>query len=145
MAIQVPVLEHDTGAAIRFLDEQHLHLARLVEGSPAPVDLTASASNDSDRWVHDPSQDVYRSLMSSTRLNVTLDGAAAEKLSAMAQRMHVNEGTLARSLLLTAIDEADPDPANIVALLDGIDGAWEDAQVGWQQAQDGQTIPLDQL
>ena len=83
--------------------------------------------------------------MPSTRLNVTLDGAAAEKLSAMAQRMHLNEGTLARSLLLTAIDEADPDPANIVALLDGIDGAWDDAQTGWQQAQDGQTIPLDQL
>lgn len=83
--------------------------------------------------------------MPSTRLNVTLDGTAAEKLSAMAQRMHVNEGTLARSLLLTAIDEADPDPANIVALLDGIDGAWEDAHVGWQQARDGRTIPLDQL
>jgi len=83
--------------------------------------------------------------MSSTRLNVTLDEATVRKLSAMARRMHVNEGTLARSLLMTAIDEADPDPANIVALLDGIDGAWEDAQVGWRQAHDGRTIPLDQL
>lgn len=83
--------------------------------------------------------------MSSTRLNVTLDEATAEKLSAMARRLHVNEGTLARSLLLTAIDEADPDPANIVALLDSIDGAWEDAQTGWRQAKDGQTVPLDQL
>lgn len=83
--------------------------------------------------------------MASTRLNVTLDDGAAQKLSAMARRMHVNEGTLARSLLLTAIDEADPDPANIVALLDCIDGAWEDAQAGWHEAQDGDTIPLDQL
>jgi hypothetical protein len=83
--------------------------------------------------------------MSSTRLNVTLDGAAAEKLSAMARRMHINEGTLARALLLTAIDEAEPDPANIVALLDGIDGAWADAEAGWQQAQAGQTVALDQL
>jgi hypothetical protein len=95
--------------------------------------------------VHGLLQDVYRALMSSTRLNVTLDEAAAQKLSAMARRMHINEGTLARSLLLTALDEADPEPANIVALLDGIDGAWEDAQAGWRQAQDGQTIPLDQL
>lgn len=83
--------------------------------------------------------------MSSTRLNVTLDEGAAAKLSAMAERMHVNEGTLARSLLMTAIEEADPDPANIVALLDGIDGAWEDAQVGWRQAQEGDTVPLDRL
>lgn len=83
--------------------------------------------------------------MTSTRLNVTLDEAASERLAAMARRMHVNEGTLARSLLMTAIDEADPDPGNIVALLDGIDGAWEDAQVGWRQAQDGETVPLDDL
>jgi hypothetical protein len=83
--------------------------------------------------------------MSTSRLNVTLDEATAEKLSALARRMHVNEGTLARSLLSMAIDEADPEPANIVALLDSIDGAWEDAEAGWRQAQDGQTIPLDQL
>lgn len=83
--------------------------------------------------------------MSSTRINVTLDEATAQKLSAMAERMHVNEGTLARSLLSTAIDEADPDPSNIVKLLDGIDGAWEDAREGWRQAQAGDTIPLDQL
>lgn len=97
------------------------------------------------RYLHDPLQDGYLLPVSSTRLNVTLDEAAAQKLSAMARRMHVNEGGLARSLLLTAIDEADPSPANIVALLDGIDGAREDAQVGWRQAQDGQAIPLDQL
>jgi hypothetical protein len=83
--------------------------------------------------------------MTTTRLNITLDDATAQKLSAMAQRMHVNEGTLARSLLTSAIDEADPDPANIVALLDGLPGAWEDAQEGWRQAKAGDTIPLDQL
>lgn len=83
--------------------------------------------------------------MVTTRLTVTLDESTAQKLSSMAERMHVNEGTLARSLLSTAIDEADPDPANLVQLLDGIDGAWEDAQEGWRQAQAGGTIPLDQL
>ena len=51
--------------------------------------------------------------MSSTRLNVALAGAAAEKLSAMARRMHVNGGTLARSLLITAIDGADPVPTPV--------------------------------
>jgi hypothetical protein len=83
--------------------------------------------------------------MAPTRLNITLDEASAQKLSAMAQRMHVNEGTLARSLLTSALDEADPDAADIVALLDGITGAWEDAQEGWRQAQAGDTIPLDRL
>lgn len=83
--------------------------------------------------------------MAPTRLNITLDEAAAQRLSAMARRMHVNEGTLARSLLTTALDEADPDAANIIALLDGIPGAWEDAQKGWQQAQAGETVSLDQL
>jgi hypothetical protein len=34
--------------------------------------------------------------MSTMRLNVTLDADAAEKLTALARRMHVNEGTLAR-------------------------------------------------
>jgi hypothetical protein len=36
----------------------------------------------------------------------------------------VNPGTLARSLLSAALDEAEPDPATIVALLDSIPGAW---------------------
>lgn len=83
--------------------------------------------------------------MAPTRLNITLDEASAQKLSAIARRMHINEGTLARSLLTSALDEAEPDAANIVALLDGIAGAWEDAQEGWGQAQAGDTIPLDQL
>jgi hypothetical protein len=83
--------------------------------------------------------------MPTTRLNITLDETSAYKLSAMARRMHVNEGTLARSLLTTALDEAELDAANIVALLDGITGAWDDAAEGWRQAQAGDTIPLDQL
>lgn len=83
--------------------------------------------------------------MATARLNITLDQAAAQKLSAMARRMHINEGTLARSLLTSALDEAEPDAANIVALLDGIPGAWGDAQEGWRQARAGDTIALDQL
>jgi hypothetical protein len=47
--------------------------------------------------------------------------------------------------LASALDEADPDPRNVVQLLDGIDGAHERAQLGVRQAQAGQTVPLDQL
>ena len=83
--------------------------------------------------------------MAPTRLNITLDETSANKLAAMAERMHVNEGTLARSMLATAIDQAEPNASNLVALLDGIPGAWEDAQTGWQQAQAGDTVPLDEL
>jgi len=80
-----------------------------------------------------------------TRLNVTLDSEHAAKLSMLAERTHVQEGTLARSLLSSALDEADPDPRMITALLDGIPGAWERAQLGLRQAAEGKTIPLDEL
>jgi hypothetical protein len=67
------------------------------------------------------------------------------KLARLAARVHVNEGTLARSLLSSALDDADPDPANVVALLDGIDGAYERAQLGLRQAGAGETVALDDL
>lgn len=79
------------------------------------------------------------------RLNITLDPQSAAKLGRLAERMHVQPGTLARSLLASALDEADPDPADLVALLDAIPGAYERAQVGLRQANAGETIPLDQL
>jgi hypothetical protein len=80
-----------------------------------------------------------------TRLNVTLDSEHAAKLSMLAERTHVQEGTLARSLLSSALDEADPDPRTITALLDGIPGAYERAELGLKQASEGKTIPLDAL
>jgi hypothetical protein len=81
----------------------------------------------------------------STRLNVTLDSEYAAKLSRLAERTHVQEGTLARSLLSSALDEADPDPRTITALLDGIPGAYERAQRGLREVAEGKTIPLDAL
>jgi predicted transcriptional regulator len=80
-----------------------------------------------------------------SRLNVTLDPEHAERLARLAERMHVQEGTLARSLLSTAIEEADPDARTVTALLDGIPGALEEARLGLQQAREGKTIPLDEL
>ncbi len=81
----------------------------------------------------------------STRLNVTLDSEHAAKLALLAERTHTQEGTLARSLLSHAIDEADLDARHAVGLLDGIPGAFERAQLGLEQARSGKTVPLDQL
>ncbi|WP_370324030.1 hypothetical protein [Euzebya sp.] len=79
------------------------------------------------------------------RVNVTLDEERAAKLSRLAARVHVAEGTLARSLLSSAIDDADPDPDNVVALLDAIPGAFDRAQLGLRQTAEGGTIPLADL
>jgi hypothetical protein len=64
------------------------------------------------------------------RVTVTLDEAHALKLPRLAERTHTNEGTLAHSLLASALDEADPDPRHIAELVDGIPGAFERAQLG---------------
>ena len=79
------------------------------------------------------------------RLNVTLDDDSLAKLRRLAQRARVQEGTLARSLLSVAIDEADVDPRNVVEILDGITGAFDRAQLGAAQASEGRTSPLDEL
>ncbi len=83
--------------------------------------------------------------MATTRLNVTLDPEYAARLARLAERTHVHEGTLARSLLSMAIEDADPDSRNITALLDGIPGAYERAQLGLRQAKEGRTVSLDEL
>jgi adenylate kinase family enzyme len=79
------------------------------------------------------------------RLNVTLDDEHAEKLSQLAERMHLQPGTVARSLLSQALDEADPEARTVVELLDGIPGSYERAHLGLDQARAGQTVPLDEL
>ncbi len=82
---------------------------------------------------------------SARRINVTLDSVYAAKLSGLAARTHVNEGTLARSLLSQALDEADPDARDVAALLDGLPGAFERAQAGLEDANYGRTVALDDL
>ena len=79
------------------------------------------------------------------RVNITLDEVRAAKLTRLAARVHVNEGTLARSLLSSALDDADPDVENVVALLDGLAGAYDRAVTGRQQAVDGETVSLADL
>lgn len=75
-------------------------------------------------------------------INVTLDNEQAEKLRALAERTHVQEGTLARSLLSSALDVADPEARHIAALLAGIPGALDRAQEGLAEARAGEGIPL---
>ena len=79
------------------------------------------------------------------RLNVTLDPEHAARLARLAERAHVREGTLARSLLSVAIEEADPDARHVVAVLDGIPGAYERALQSLERARAGETIALDEL
>ena len=86
-----------------------------------------------------------RSMANGQRLNITLDDERATKLARLAARVHVNEGTLARSMLSTAIDDADPDAASVTAVLDGIPGAFERAEAGRRDSRNGATVPLDQL
>lgn len=79
------------------------------------------------------------------RLNITLEPRQAEKLARLAERMHLQPGTVARSLLSSALDDADPDVRNVVDVLDGIPDAYERAQLGLRQAETGETVPLDEL
>ncbi len=79
------------------------------------------------------------------RVNVSLDPIYAAKLRTLAERMHLAEGTLARSLLTSALDDADPDARNVAELLDEIPGAFERARMGREQAAAGLGIPLDDL
>ena len=76
---------------------------------------------------------------------MTLDEEHALKLASLAERTHVQEGTIARSLLSTALDGADPDPARIIEILDAIPGAWERTQEGIAEAGRGEGIPLSDL
>jgi hypothetical protein len=81
----------------------------------------------------------------SKRYNIQLDAEHSAKLEALAARTHVQAGTLARSLLSTAIDEADPDPAVITEILNAIPGSFERHQQGRADAREGRTMPLEDL
>ncbi len=81
----------------------------------------------------------------SARVNIVLDEERALKLKRLADRTHTNAGTLARSMLSTALDEADPDPRTITDLLDRIPGAWEDVMAAEDDIKAGRYVPLEDL
>jgi len=80
-----------------------------------------------------------------TRINVTLEPEYAERLAVLAERAHVQAGTLARSLLAHAIDEADIDAQGVVEILEGIPGSFERAEQGVEAVRRGEGVPLDRL
>ncbi|MEX1169543.1 MAG: hypothetical protein WEE50_05310 [Chloroflexota bacterium] len=82
---------------------------------------------------------------STNRVNIVLDDERATKLHRLAERTHTNPGTIARSLLATALDEADPDARHITDLLDSIPGAFDRAQQGRAEALAGAGVPLEKL
>lgn len=79
------------------------------------------------------------------RFNVTVDPERAAKLAALAQRYHLAPGSLARSLLSQAIDDADLSGRYVTDLLRRIPGAFEDVRRGHEQALRGETIDLETL
>ena len=81
----------------------------------------------------------------SSRVNVILDDEHAVKLRRLAERTHTNPGTIARSLLSTALEEADPDPRGVTELLDRLPGAFDSAQRGRAEARAGLGTPIEDL
>ena len=79
------------------------------------------------------------------RINVLLDEEHAARLRRMADQSHAAEGTLARSLLSRAIDDAEVDGRTIVEVLNGIPGARESIARGREQFARGEGVPLDEL
>lgn len=79
------------------------------------------------------------------RVNVTLDEEHAQRLALLAARTHIQEGTLARSLLSSALDQVDPGSAKVTEILESIPGAWERTQEGLAQAARGEGKRLDEL
>jgi len=79
------------------------------------------------------------------RINVTLDDEHAARLSQLAERLHVQEGTVARSLLSQALEDVDPEPRHIADLLNRIPGARDRIAAGLADLDAGRTIPLDEL
>jgi len=79
------------------------------------------------------------------RFNVLLDDEHAARLHRLADRTYINPGTLARSLLSAALDQADPDAATITLLLDSIPGARDRAEAGLADVAAGRVMSLDDL
>ena len=78
----------------------------------------------------------------SNRVNVILGDEHATKLRLLAERVHVSPGTLARSLLSMALDEAEPSSTSVTKLLDSIDGAFERAEDGEADLVAGRYVSL---
>ena len=79
------------------------------------------------------------------RINVTLDAEHAQRLKRMAEQAYAAEGTLARSLLSRAIDDAEVDGRTMVEILNGIPGTAQRLVQARDELKRGEGIPLDEL
>jgi hypothetical protein len=79
------------------------------------------------------------------RFDIMLDPEHAARLARLAMLAGVPEDVLARSLLSSAIEQADPDARTITAILDGIPGAYERAIRSLERADADETIEFDDL
>ena len=95
--------------------------------------------------MHETTRFVYHESVGVTRINVSLDDEHAARLSQLAERLHVQEGTVARSLLSQALEESEPDPRQIANLLDRIPGARDRIAAGVADLDAGRTFPLNEL
>ena len=76
---------------------------------------------------------------------MVLDEEHAQRLKRIAEQSHAAEGTLARSPLSRAIDDAEIDGRTMVEVLDGIPAAAERIELAREQVARGKGIPLDDL
>ncbi len=85
------------------------------------------------------------------RLNLTLDDDHAALLVRLAESAHVQPGTLARSMLLTAlertsaVDESSAGPLDMLELLNAIPGALDRVELGRAEIAAGRGVPLSDL
>ena len=88
---------------------------------------------------------MYIGPLGTRRLNVSLDEQRAAKLARLADRAHIPDGTLARSLLSAAIDDADPDAESVTDILEGIPGLPERLSEAEAQVEAGAITDLPDL
>lgn len=85
------------------------------------------------------------------RLNLTLDDEHAALLADLAEAAHVQTGTLARSLLLSALDrtvqpeDAPGNSGDLVELLDRLPGAEARHRQGLDDLAAGRVVSLNDL
>jgi plasmid stability protein len=79
------------------------------------------------------------------QIHLDLDDESAARLAALAARAHAQQDDLAVTLLSEALAELERDPADVVAALDRVPGAWKRMQFGRKQAGSGETVGLDEL
>jgi hypothetical protein len=81
----------------------------------------------------------------SKRVNVTLGDEHAAMLSRLADRAHVSDGTLAKSLLTAAIENADADAGTVTEILEGVPGLVGRVEAAEKQVERGEYSELSDL